>query len=135
MYGASDATFLVLCGHPLDQTVINALESAAEALGHTTGCAVLSLDELDRDGTELVDFIYRADPWCVIPIDDASITRLCDAFPEETRKFAGDCPVKVGAGYLLVAVPGFAKCLDNRSLKRLCWERLKAARHPGNPLG
>lgn len=131
MYGAQDSTMMVLTGKPVDQAVINALESAAKALGHETGCSITTLGEVDN----LALFILQGDPWSVIGIDDASITALREAFGSESAQLKPGTPVHAGGGYLLVAVPGFAECLNDQPAKRVAWNRLKAARHPGNPLG
>lgn len=131
MYGAPDATMMVITESAVDQTVINALESAAAALGHKTGCSVVTLGEV----SDLALFILESDPWVVVGIEDASIQALAAAFGGESAQLKPGTPVHAGGGYLLVAVPGFAQCLDDDDAKRLAWHRLKAARHPGNPLG
>lgn len=131
MYGARNATMMVLAERGLDQSVINALESAAKALGHGTGCCIVTLGEVD----DLALFILESDPWAVVGIDGPSIEALRTAFGGESEQLAPGTPVLSGGGYLLVAVPGFAECLDDQAAKRVAWNRLKAARHPGNPLG
>ena len=135
MYGARDATLLVLSSRAVDQTVINALESAAQALGHETGCAVATLDEARVAAADLAEFVYAGDPWAVVAIDEAAQGELRAAFGAEADAFAPDHPVTTGAGFTLVSVPGFASCLDDLPAKRVAWGRLKAALHPGNPLG
>lgn len=131
MYGGRDATMTVLTEQPVDQAVINALESAASALGHATGCSVVSLSE----ASDLVSFILEAGPWAVVGIDGPSIEQMRSAFGEGSARLAPDAPVSTWDGCVLVAVPGFADCLDDPEAKRVAWNRLKAARHPANPLG
>lgn len=131
MYGPRDATLLVLTEARLDQRVINALESAAQALGHADGACIARLSET---GDELALFIAQGDPWSVVAIDDASVAALQKSFPPESSRLYPDAPVEVPEGYQLVAVPGFSACLDDQAAKRVAWNRLKAARHPGNPL-
>lgn len=134
MYGALDATMMVLTSHPVDQAVINALQSAATALGHESGCSVLTTGEAAQHGG-LASLILEADPWSVVAIDDAAIDALRAAFGAESGGLQPGKPLQAGGGYTLVAVPGFAECLDDQSKKRVAWGQLKAARHPGNPLG
>ena len=131
MYGPRDATLLVLTSRRLDQRVINALESAASALGHVDGVCVTTLAET---GDDLAHFIVESDPWSVVAIDDESLAALQQAFLPESERLFPDAPVDTSFGYLLIAVPGFAACLDDIEVKRTAWNRLKAARHPGNPL-
>lgn len=131
MYGAGDATLLVLSASSLGQDVINALESAAHALGHVDGACVATLEEA---GGSLPLFVAEKDPWAVVAIDASSIEALSAAFPPASKALAPDRPVATGEGYLLVAVPGFAECLGDQAAKRVAWRRLKAARHPANPL-
>lgn len=134
MYGALDATMMVLTTNPVDQAVINALQSAAAALGHESGCSILTTGEAAQHGG-LASLILEADPWSVVAIDDAAIDALRDAFGAESGGLRPGKPLQAGGGYTLVAVPGFAECLDNQEKKRVAWGQLKAARHPGNPLG
>lgn len=131
MYGPQDATLLVLSSARLDQRVINALESAAQALGHAGGACVATLAEA---GADIVAFVAQGDPWAVVAIDDAAVQELKAGFGAEAERLFPDAPVDVALGYRLVAVPGFAECLDDMDAKRVAWHRLKAARHPGNPL-
>ena len=130
MYGTRDATMMVLAAVPSEQEVINALESAAQALGHEEGCCIVTLPEI----ADLVTFIYEADPWSVVAIDDDSIAALKEAFGGEAAQLSAGTPVQAGGGYTLVAVPAFAQCMGDQDAKRVAWNRLKAARHPGNPL-
>lgn len=131
MYGAPDATLLVLSEKPLEQRAINALESSAAALGHAYGVCVASLSDA---GDDLAAFIMRADPWSVVAIDDAAIDALRDAFPPASQGLKPDEAIDVAQGYCLVAVPDFAECLDDDAAKRIAWNRLKSARHPGHPI-
>lgn len=131
MYGLREATLLVLSDVPLGQRAINALESAAQALGHSDGACIITCAELPEDTAA---FLVSCDPWAIVAIDDASTDLLREAFPPESQKLFADAPVTVPEGYRLVSVPGFAQCLDDREKKRTAWNRLKAARHPGNPL-
>ena len=131
MYGAPEATLLVVTDVALDQRVINALESAAQALGHDEGACIATCAELAGDPAA---FIATCDPWAVVAIDEPSEELLKRAFPPESQALRPDAPVAVPEGYLLVSVPEFAQCLDDLPLKRIAWNRLKAARHPGNPL-
>lgn len=131
MYGAPDATLLVLSAQPLEQRAINALESSAKALGHAYGVCIASLSDA---GDDLAAFIMRADPWSVVAIDDAAIDAVRSAFPPASQALEADKPVDVAQGYRLVAVLGFADCLDDDAAKRIAWNRLKAARHPGHPI-
>ncbi len=78
--------------------------------------------------------IEQADPWSVVAVDEAGLALLSAAFGDASAGLAPDAPVCV-EGYMLVAVPGFAECLHDEQAKRVAWKRLKAARHPGNPLG
>ncbi len=139
MYGHSDATFFVLTAEHIDEVVINALEASASSLGHASGCSVVTLSEaFSSDPNEpaeqaLKTFVMRADPWAVVAIDDESIRALAAAFKLTYSEFGPDRPAAV-LGYTLVAVPGFATCLGDNQAKRIAWHRLKAARHPGNPL-
>ena len=131
MYGPPDATLLALSAEPVDQGVINALQASAEKLGHATGVCVATLAEA---GADVALFIAAADPWSVLALDDESTCALRWAFAPEADALAPDAPVCVSAGYTLVAVPAFARCLDDGQAKRIAWARMKAARHPGNPL-
>ena len=130
MYGAPDASMLFLTAKPVDQAVINALESSAAALGHETGCCIANLGEVD----DLALFVFTADPWSVIAIDEDSIVALKQTFGGAAAGLAPGTPIQVDGGYQLVAVPGFAECLGDDAAKKQAWVRLKAARHPGNPL-
>lgn len=132
MYGAPDATFLVLSAAALDQKVINALDSAARALGHSSGACVATLAEAAPD---IALFVATADPWTVVAIDEEAVAALALAFSPQAAGFAADEPVSHQLGYTLVAVPGFADCLDDLEFKRIAWGRLQAAAHPSNPLG
>jgi hypothetical protein len=86
------------------------------------------------DADSLALLVERTDPWSVVAIDEASVSALAAAFGKESASLAPDAPV-CAEGYTLVAVPGFAECLHDAQAKRVAWRRLKAARHPGNPLG
>ena len=130
MYGPADATLLVLAARPQSQAVINALQSSAQALGHESGACVATLQEA---GESLPLFIAQADPWAVVAIDEPAIAALQAAFPPASQALAPDAPA-TALGYTLVAVPGFAECVDDQPAKRVAWARLKAARLPGNPL-
>ena len=78
-------------------------------------------------------YIERVDPWAVVAIDEPAIEALRRAFGDESASLSPDRPVEA-RGYTLVAVPGFAACLHDQQAKRVAWHRLKAARHPQNPL-
>lgn len=129
MTQAQDTTLVVLANAPLDVRVASALQSAAQALGYADGCAIVQLSEAD----DLKRFVFEIDPWSLIAIDDASIDALRGAFSLDEQSFAADVPTYV-TGYRLVAVPGFAACLDEPEAKRVAWVRMQAAAHPGNPL-
>ena len=124
-----DSTLVIIAGEPVDVRVASALQSAAQALGYADGCAIVQL----ADAGDLKRFVFEADPWSLIAIDDASIDALRGAFDLDEQAFAADVPVHV-TGYRLVAVPGFADCLDDPDAKRVAWVRMQAAAHPGNPL-
>lgn len=124
-----DSTLVIIAGEPVDVRVASALQSAAQALGYADGCAIVQL----ADAGDLKRFVFEADPWSLIAIDDASIDALRGAFDLDEQAFAADVPVHV-TGYRLVAVPGFASCLDDPDAKRVAWVRMQAAAHPGNPL-
>lgn len=124
-----DSTLVIIAGEPVDVRVASALQSAAQALGYADGCAIVQLSEAG----DLKRFVFEADPWSLIAIDDASIAALRGAFDLDEQAFAADVPVHV-TGYRLVAVPGFADCLDEPDAKRVAWVRMQAAAHPGNPL-
>lgn len=124
-----DSTLVIIAGEPVDVRVASALQSAAQALGYADGCAIVQLSEAG----DLKRFVFEADPWSLIAIDDASIDALRGAFDLDEQAFAADVPVHV-TGYRLVAVPGFAACLDDPDAKRVAWVRMQAAAHPGNPL-
>lgn len=109
--------------------VASALQSAARALGYPDGCAIVQLADVD----DLRLFVFEADPWVVIAIDDVAVGALRAAFGLDEVAFASDVPANA-TGYKLVAVPGFAGCLDDPDAKRVAWARMKAAAHPGNPL-
>ena len=129
MAQVQDTTLVVLTGSPVDVRVASALQSAAQALGYADGCAIVQL----ADAPDLKCFVFEADPWSVIAIDDASIDALRSAFDLAIQDFAPDIPAQA-IGYRLVAVPGFAACLDDADAKRIAWARMQAAAHPGNPL-
>lgn len=129
MTQAQDTTLVVLANAPLDVRVASALQSAAQALGYADGCAIVQLSEVG----DLKRFVFEADPWSLIAIDDASIDALRGAFDLDEQAFAADVPAHV-TGYRLAAVPGFAACLDDPDAKRVAWARMQAAAHPGNPL-
>lgn len=129
MTQAQDTTLVVLANAPLDVRVASALQSAAQALGYADGCAIVQLSETG----DLKRFVFEADPWSLIAIDDASIDALRRVFDLDEQTFAADAPAHV-TGYRLVAVPGFAACLDEPEAKRVAWVRMQAAAHPGNPL-
>ena len=131
MYGSPDATLLALSAAPVDQSVINALQASAAKLGHATGACVATLEEA---GADVARFVAAADPWSVLALDDEAACALRQAFAPAADALAPDAPVCVPAGYTLVAVPAFASCLDDQQAKRVAWARMKAARHPGNPL-
>lgn len=124
-----DSTLVIIAGEPVDVRVASALQSAAQALGYADGCAIVQL----ADAGDLKRFVFEADPWSLIAIDDASIDALRGAFDLDEQAFAADVPAHV-TGYRLVAVPGFADCLDEPDAKRVAWARMQAAAHPGNPL-
>lgn len=129
MSSVIDTTLIVLASTPLDVRVASAVQSAAGALGYAEGAALVQLSDVD-DAKRLV---FEADPWAVMAIDDASIDALRASFDLDAAQFAPDVPVEF-AGYKLVAIPGFADCLDDPDAKRVAWGRMKAAAHPGNPL-
>ncbi len=129
MTQAQDTTLVVLAGAPLDVRVASALQSAAQALGYADGCAIVQLADVD----DLKRFVFEADPWSLIAIDDASFDALRTAFNLDEQAFSADAPAHA-IGYRLVAVPGFAACLDDPEAKRVAWARMQAAAHPGNPL-
>ena len=129
MSQAQDTTLVVLTGAAVDVRVASALQSAAQALGYADGCAIVQL----ADAPDLKRFVFEADPWSVIAIDDASINALRSAFDLAIQDFAPDVTAQA-IGYRLFAVPGFAACLDDADAKRVAWARMQAAVHPGNPL-
>lgn len=129
---SADPTLLVVCERRPSREVCAALSAACEALGHAAGFAVCEM--ADAGAEELACRIERIDPWSVAAIDDASVALLAAAFGEASAPLAPDVSVRAD-GYTLVAVPGFAECLHDEQAKRVAWGRLKAARHPGNPLG
>ncbi|MEI3377072.1 MAG: hypothetical protein V8R08_04450 [Coriobacteriales bacterium] len=129
MTQAQDTTLVVLASLPVDVRVASALQSAARALGYADGCAIVQLADLGEPRR----FVFETDPWAVIAIDDASIDALRTAFELDAQAFSPDVPARV-TGYALVAVPGFATCLDDPEAKRIAWARMQAAAHPGNPL-
>lgn len=124
-----DTTLLVLASEPVQVHVASALQSAAQALGHVDACQIAQLDQVN----ELRTFIFELDPWCVIAIDDNAIRALRQAFEFDDSQFDVDYPAQA-CGYHLVAVPGFAGCLDDAEAKRIAWHRMQAAMHPKNPL-
>ena len=77
--------------------------------------------------------IEKIDPWSVVALDESAIDELRHAFGEHSSALQTDNPVQV-CGYTLVAVPDFESCLEDEEQKRIAWKRLKAARHPKNPL-
>lgn len=129
MQDIPETTLLVLTSSPAEIKVASALQAAAQALGHTGGCCIVQL----ADVTDLKLFIYQADPWSVMAIDDASICALRDAFSLSEDEFSVDNPIEI-SGYTLVAVSNFADCLEDQEVKRVAWERMKRAEHPKNPL-
>ena len=147
MADAVDPTLLVLARMRPTPAVEKALASAAGALGHTAGLAVRTLDAAGEgglcsdsgraleasDSEALALYIERVDPWAVVAIDEPAIEALRRAFGDESASLSPDRLVEA-RGYTLVAVPGFAACLDDQQAKRVAWHRLKAARHPQNPL-
>jgi hypothetical protein len=130
MINAQETTLVVLTADTLDARVASALQSAARALGHADGCRIVLLPSTG----DLRKFVYESDPWSVIAIDDASVDALRTSFGMDSSQFAHDVPAQA-AGYIFVAVPDFASCLDDEDAKRVAWHRMKAAAHPGNPLG
>lgn len=126
---AAESTLIVLSSASTDVRAASALQSAASALGHANGAALIQLNEVD----DLKRFVFEADPWAVMAIDDTSIAALREAFGLADQQFAPDVPAEV-TGYTLVAIPGFAECLDDPDAKRVAWTRMRAAVHPGNPL-
>lgn len=124
-----ETTLLVLTSSPVEVQVASALQSAAQALGYADGCDIIRLGE--RPDLKL--FVFEADPWAVMAIDDASIEALRDAFSLSDDDFAADVPINI-AGYELVAIPGFADCMEDQDAKRVAWKRMHAAAHPKNPL-
>ena len=129
---SADPTLLVLCEKPPAREVYVALSSACEALGHAAGYVMCAVDGMDAE--EIAALIEQADPWNVVAIDEASAALLAQSFGKASASLAPDAPICVD-GYTFVAVPGFAECLHDEQAKRVAWGRLKAARHPGNPLG
>lgn len=126
----ADSTLIILSSAPVEVQVASALQSAAQALGHAGGCSIVQLAEI----ADLKRFVFECDPWSVIVIDEASLDAVRSAFSFEADAFACDVPAQA-FGYAFVAVPGFAECLGDEGAKRVAWQRMKAARHPGNPLG
>lgn len=126
---AVESTLIVLSHEPVSVQVASALQSAAAALGYGSGAALLQLDSIE----DLKFFVFDADPWAVMAIDDPSIAALRRAFDLSEERFAPDKPAE-HAGYRFVAVPGFAACLEDPNAKRVAWGRMQAAAHPGNPL-
>lgn len=124
-----ETTLLVLASQQVQVRVASALQSAANALGYPDGCYIQQLDQAD----DLRLCIFDVDPWSVIAIDEASIVALQQAFDLNASQFDAEHPVQV-CGYTLVAVPGFAECLDDDSEKRVAWHRMQVAAHPKNPL-
>ncbi len=129
---SADPTLLVLCEARPAREVRAALSSACEALGHPAGFAMCEVGGMDAERAAAI--IERVDPWSVVAIDGTSAALLALSFGKASAPLAPDAPMCVD-GYTLVAVPGFAECLHDEQAKRVAWGRLKAARHPGNPLG
>ncbi len=134
MYGPADATFITLASSRVEQDVINALDSSARALGHATGCSLVTLEEVQERSSSVVSYIYEQDPWAVISIDDEALHALRSAFDLTAAEFDARTPCIVPSGVTLVHVPNFADCLEDDEKKRVAWNQMKAARHPGNPL-
>ncbi len=124
-----DTTLIVLTKQAVPVRAASALQSAAQALGYADGCQIIEL----ADTGDLRSYIFGRDPWSVIAIDDTSIEALRHAFELDREAFSSDNPAH-RAGYTLVAVPDFIDCLDDQDAKRIAWQRMKAAMHPGNPL-
>ena len=132
MAASTESTLLYIHGNPLDEAARAALVASAEALGHVDGCSFAAPEELMAyGGVELA--IRELDPWAAVAVDDTGIQMLREAFGERSAALEPDNP-QVVDGYTLVAVPDFAFCLDDLPAKRIAWGRLKAAKHPGNPL-
>lgn len=133
MAASTESTLLYIHGERLEEAARQALVASAEALGHVDGCSFATPGELSAYGSvELA--IRELDPWAVVAVDDEGIRALRAAFGERSAALEPDHEVAVD-GYALVAVPDFAACLDDQGAKRVAWGRLKAAKHPGNPLG
>jgi len=142
---STESTLLYVHGEPLSDAVVAALRSSAEALGHKDGCSFATPAELaayaaphkgeaaDAECTDVGLALFALDPWAVVAVDELGIVALQGAFGDQSAMLAPDKPVEA-CGYTLVAVPEFAACLDDQPAKRVAWTRLKAARHPGNPL-
>ena len=107
------------CGAPGDVVPSAAAADSAAAGGSDPEALALCIEGID--------------PWAVVAIDEPAIEALRRAFGGESPPPLPDKPVEA-RGYTLVAVPGFAACLDDQQAKRVAWRRLKAARHPRNPL-
>lgn len=129
MTSTIETLLLVLAEKPVEVQAASALQSAAQALGYAEGCSIVQLG----DASDLKRLVYEVDPWAVMAIDDASIAALQEAFKLSSSDFRADYPASV-SGYALVAVPGFAECLDDPDAKRIAWKRMHAAAHPKNPL-
>lgn len=129
MTQTQDTTLIVLSEQAVSVRAASALQSAAQALGFPDGCQIIQL----ADTQDLRLYIFERDPWSVIAIDDASIVALQQAFGLDQKTFSPDTPVSC-AGYRLVAVPSFIESLDDQGAKRIAWQRMKSAAHPGNPL-
>lgn len=129
MTQAQDTTLIVLAGQTVPVRAASALQSAAQALEFVDGCQIVQIADTD----DVRGLIFERDPWSVIAIDDVAVNALRQAFGLDHNVFSPDRPARC-SGYLLVAVPGFVECLDNQDAKRVAWQRMKVAAHPGNPL-
>lgn len=129
MAAIQETTLLVLSGNPVEVRVASALQSAAKALGYVDGCQIACLEQVE----DVRLFVFESDPWCVLAIDDEAADALRAAFGLNAVDFSADLPAHA-CGYILIAVPGFVECLDDAAAKRIAWNRMKAAVHPGNPL-
>lgn len=124
------ATVLVLHSGSLSTAAQDALQASATALGHVFPAVFADVQGLSPRSLSFL--VHERDPWSVVAVDDASIDALRAAFDIGEENFAPDAPT-IECGYTLVAVPGFANCLQDQTAKRIAWERLKAAKHPGSP--
>lgn len=135
---SNDPTLLFVLGKKSSAEVESALTSISDALGHIAGYSIITIDELqkcaDTNLAEALAFcIEKIDPWSVVALDESAIDELRNSFGEHSSALQTDNPVQV-CGYTLVAVPDFESCLEDEEQKRIAWKRLKAARHPKNPL-